>query len=84
MVIKTTDKMLTAAAHMVVFQAAYTARRLAPKADTALNPSQPTQRRKVPRLMKETLYTLVERSNAKRKDAGNKRQAAEVRQVMCA
>lgn len=37
------------------FQTAMTARRFAPKADPPLKPSHPAQRRKVPRLTRETL-----------------------------
>jgi len=40
----------------LLFQQAITARRLAPKAEPPLNPSQPNQRKTVPRVMRETLW----------------------------
>jgi len=56
---------------MFEFHAAYTARRLAPKADPALNPSQPNQSRNVPRQMRETLCGLLEEGKVEANEAEN-------------
>jgi hypothetical protein len=50
-----TQVMAPNAAVKFVFQEAIVARRLAPKAEPPLNPSQPNHRKTVPRRMRETL-----------------------------